>query len=88
MSTLKEKAEAAGLKVEDFREFKPLEPQDRPYLSCMFTFLNRRTGEESAIAYPITRIELFRRMHEGCPDGQPSRIFVIGEDGEWKEQLR
>jgi hypothetical protein len=84
--TFKERAEAAGVKVIHTEDLKTT--TEKPYLYAMFTFLNRDSQEERAMAYPITRIELFRRLYEGGPKGQPSRIFVIGEDGEWKEQLR
>lgn len=59
---------------------------EKLYLAAGFTFLNRDTQEEKAIAYPVTRIELYKRMHEGNPRGAPTRVFVISDDGEeWQE---
>jgi hypothetical protein len=87
MTTFREKAEAAGVKVLAADELKVVEPEV-PYLSAGFTFLNRDSGEQKVMAYPITRIELYRRMTEENPHGEPTRVFVVGEDGEWKEQLR
>lgn len=60
---------------------------DRPYLSAMIEFLDRETGKvKKAMCYPIVRITLCQRMHQGNPEGRPWREFRPADDGSaWVE---
>jgi hypothetical protein len=57
---------------------------DPAYLAAIVTFLNRETGTQTAMTYPITRIELLSQPSEANPNGEPRRVFVVDGD-RWKE---
>lgn len=58
---------------------------DRKYLSAIVTFLNRDTDTQTAMTYPITRIELLSMPSEANPNGDPRRVFIV-EGDRWVEQ--
>lgn len=59
----------------------------RPYLAAMIEFLDRDSGKvKNAMVYPVVRITLCQRMHEGNPEGRPWREFHPADDGDtWTE---
>ena len=57
------------------------------YLAAIIDYLDRDEKKVTrAIHYPVTRIELMSQMSAENPEGKPTRIFIVGDDGLWHEQ--
>lgn len=84
-------AAEAGLDVKTPEEMSDLahdESGELRYLSAGIEFLDRNSQTAKAMTYPITRIVLHSRMHEGNPYGLPWRTFVVSNDGETWIEIR
>jgi len=59
--------------------------EKKNYAMAMIKFLDRESGEQKAVTYPITEIELYNVY----PDRMPEKVreFKANDEGEWVENV-